>query len=97
MSSTILIPTALRQFTEGQAELSVEATSVGGALEKLTTQFPILAKHLYTDQKAIRSFVNVYVNDENIRHKLGLETPLASGDTVMIVPSIAGGTDRAGY
>ncbi|MEI6221674.1 MAG: ubiquitin-like small modifier protein 1 [bacterium] len=91
MSNTILIPTALRQFTDGQGELTVDATTVGQALDQLVSQFPTLQQHLFNDDKAVRSFVNLYVNDENIRHKSGLDTPLASGDTVMIVPSIAGG------
>jgi adenylyltransferase/sulfurtransferase len=94
MSSMILIPTALRQFTDGQGELAVEAITVGKALEQLTTTFPPLAKHLYNDKKEVRSFINVYVNEENIRHKSGLDTPLANGDSLMIVPSIAGGTNR---
>jgi len=94
MSSTILIPTALRQFTDGQGELTIEANSVGKALEQLTAAFPALSKHLYNDKKEVRSFINVFVNEENMRHKSGLDTPLANGDSIMIVPSIAGGMNR---
>ncbi|MGA2497078.1 MAG: molybdopterin-synthase adenylyltransferase MoeB [Tepidisphaeraceae bacterium] len=92
MPVTILIPTALRGFAGGQSEVAVEAATAGEALGKLTTTHAALRKHLFNDQNALRSFVNVYVNDEDIRHQSGLDTPLAGGATVMIVPSIAGGT-----
>jgi molybdopterin/thiamine biosynthesis adenylyltransferase/rhodanese-related sulfurtransferase/molybdopterin converting factor small subunit len=92
MSITIAIPTALRQFTGGQARVEVEATTVGEALDKLTSQFGELRRHLYSDQNTLRSFVNVYVNDEDIRHQSGSASPVKEGDTLMIVPSIAGGS-----
>jgi adenylyltransferase/sulfurtransferase len=91
MAVTILIPTALRQYAGGSAELSVEARTVGEALEQLTREHAELRKHLFNEQNKLRNFVNVYVNDEDIRHRSGLETPVRDGDTVMIVPSIAGG------
>ncbi len=92
MSISIAIPTALRQFTGGQARVEVAATTAGEALDKLTAQYSELRRHLYSDQNTLRSFVNVYVNDEDIRHQSGAGTPLKDGDTVMIVPSIAGGS-----
>jgi sulfur-carrier protein adenylyltransferase/sulfurtransferase len=92
MAITIAIPTALRQFAGGRARIVVEATTAGEALENLTAQFSDLRRHLYNDQNALRSFVNVYVNDEDIRHQSGPATPLKDGDTLMIVPSIAGGS-----
>lgn len=92
MAITIAIPTALRQFAGGQSRIVVEATTAGEALEHLTAQYSDLRQHLYTDKNALRSFVNVYVNDEDIRHQSGPATPLKDGDTVMIVPSIAGGS-----
>jgi adenylyltransferase/sulfurtransferase len=92
MAVTIVIPTPLRQFAGGSSQLVFEANKVGEALDSLTTKHAELRKHLYNDQNALRSFVNVYVNDEDIRHAQALETPLKDGDTVMIVPSIAGGT-----
>lgn len=91
MAITINIPTALRQFTAGNARVAVEATTVNEALAGLTTSHPELRRHLYDDRNALRSFVNVYVNDEDIRHQSGGDTPLREGDSVMIVPSIAGG------
>ena len=91
MAVTIIIPTPLRQFAGGSTQLEFEANRVGEALDSLTTKYAELRKHLYNDQNALRSFVNVYVNDEDIRHAQALDTPVKDGDTVMIVPSIAGG------
>ena len=91
MPVTITIPTALRQFTGGSSRIEVEATTAGEALNSLTLVHAELRRHLYDDRKLLRSFVNVYVNDEDIRHQSGGDTPLKDGDTVMIVPSIAGG------
>ncbi len=87
----ILIPTPLRQFTGNQAAVDVQGGTVGELLGSLTGRYGDLRKHLYTGEGKLRSFVNVYVNDEDIRH-LGKEaTPIGESDTVSIVPSIAGG------
>ena len=91
MSVTISIPTALRQFAGGSARIEVEATTAGEALDRLTSQHAELRRHLYDDKNTLRSFVNVYVNDDDIRHHSGPDTPVNDGDTLMIVPSIAGG------
>jgi adenylyltransferase/sulfurtransferase len=92
MAVTIVIPTPLRQFAGGQSEIEVEATTAGEALNALTTKFSDLKKHLYNDQNKLRNFVNVYVGDEDIRHLDGENTPVKDGETLMIVPSIAGGS-----
>lgn len=91
MAVTIVIPTPLRQFAGGQSEIEVEAATAGEALEKLTTRHAELRKHLYNEQNNLRNFVNVYVGDEDIRHLDGSETAVKDGETIMIVPSIAGG------
>ena len=91
MAVTVIIPTALRQYAGGQSEIEVEATTAGAALEQLTAAHAELRRHLYNDQNALRNFVNVYVNEEDIRHTGGAATPVKDGDTLMIVPSIAGG------
>jgi sulfur-carrier protein adenylyltransferase/sulfurtransferase len=91
MSVTIAIPTALRQFAAGQTEINVDATTAGEALNQLTSIHSELRRHLFNDQSSLRNFVNVYVNDEDIRHQNGIETPVKDGDTILIVPSIAGG------
>jgi adenylyltransferase/sulfurtransferase len=92
MAVTIIIPTALRQYAGDNSEIEVEATTAGEALESLTSAHAELRKHLYNDQDKLRSFVNVYLNDEDIRHASGPDTPVKDGDTLMIVPSIAGGS-----
>src|ERR671917_1132935 len=91
MAVTVIIPTALRQYAGGQSEISVEAATAGAALDELTAAHAELRRHLYNDRGELRNFVNVYVGDEDIRHADGLSTPVKDGDTVMIVPSIAGG------
>jgi len=91
MLVTIAIPTPLRQFAAGQSEIQVEAQTAGEALDQLTSTHSELRKHLFNDQNKLRNFVNVYVNDEDIRHVDGPNTPVKEGDTILIVPSIAGG------
>jgi sulfur-carrier protein adenylyltransferase/sulfurtransferase len=92
MSVTISIPAPLRQFTAGQSQIEVEAKTAGEALDLLTATHTGLRRHLFNDRNALRNFVNVYLNDEDIRHASGTETPVKDGDTIMIVPSIAGGS-----
>ena len=87
----ILIPTPLRQFAGKQDSVTVSGAQVGEVLNALTTQFPDLKKQLYNDEGKLRSFVNVYVNDEDIRYLSKDSTPVADSDTISIVPSIAGG------
>src|SRR5215510_7494366 len=91
MPVTIAIPTPLRQFANGKSELQVEASTAGEALDQLTSAHGELRRHLFNDQNALRNFVNVYVNDEDIRHVNGQETSVKDGDAILIVPSIAGG------
>jgi adenylyltransferase/sulfurtransferase len=91
MSVTIAIPAPLRQFAGGQSQLTVEAKTAGEALDQLTSTHSALRRHLFNDQNTLRNFVNVYLNDEDIRHASGPDTPVKDGDTIMIVPSIAGG------
>jgi molybdopterin/thiamine biosynthesis adenylyltransferase/rhodanese-related sulfurtransferase/molybdopterin converting factor small subunit len=92
MLVTIAIPTALRNFAEGKSRIDLQAATAGEALDQLSAQYAELRRHLYDDQNKLRGFVNVYLNDEDIRHQSGADTPLKDGDTLMIVPSIAGGS-----
>jgi adenylyltransferase/sulfurtransferase len=87
----ILIPTPLRQYAAKQDAVEVPASTVGEALQGLTSQHQDLRRHLYTDEGKLRSFVNVYLNDEDIRYMKKEATPVKEGDTISIVPSIAGG------
>jgi molybdopterin converting factor small subunit len=88
----ILIPTPLRQFTEGADSVDVAGSTVGDILSTLTTSLhPGLRNNLYTPEGKLRSFVNVYVNDEDIRYLQKDSTAVKESDTISIVPSIAGG------
>ncbi len=89
----ILIPTPLRQFAEKLDTVEAEGATVGEVLATLTTRFPNLRKQLYNDEGKLRSFVNVYLNDDDIRYLNKDATPVAATDTLSIVPSIAGGAD----
>ena len=89
--SKIHIPTPLRQYVGKQASVEVQGATVGEAMTSLVAQHPELRKHLYTDDGKLRAFVNLYVNDEDIRYLQKEATALKDGDNISIVPSIAGG------
>ena len=91
MAHRILIPTPLRPFAGKQDVVEIDGGTVGELLQALVTQFGDLRKHLYNDDGKLRSFVNIYVNDEDIRHLEREKTVLKAGDTLSIVPSVAGG------
>ncbi len=88
---TIRIPTPLRPYTNSQAEIPVAGSTVGAVLSDLTTRYPNLRQHLYADSGELRAFVNVFLNEEDVRHIRGTDTPVTDQDRLMIVPSIAGG------
>ena len=88
----VQIPSPLRQYTQKQASVSVSAKTVGDALSGLVAQHPDLKRHLFSDDGKLRAFVNVYVNDEDMRYLEKEATVLKEGDTISIVPSIAGGS-----
>ena len=87
----IQIPSPLRQYSGKQATVDVSGNTVGEALAGLVALHPELKKHLYNDDGKLRAFVNVYVNDEDMRYLEKEATALKDGDTISIVPSIAGG------
>lgn len=86
----IRIPTPLRAFTEGASSIDVAGDTVGAALASLVEQHPELRAHLFNDDE-LRSFVNVFIGEEDIRFLQGLETEIAADDSLRIIPSIAGG------
>lgn len=89
----INIPTPLRAYTDKQATVEVDATSVTGGLFALVAKFPELEKHLFTSDGKLRSFVNVYLNDDDVRYLPNTEaTAVSADDELTIIPSIAGGT-----
>jgi molybdopterin converting factor small subunit len=89
----IHIPTPLRQYAGKQAAVEVRSGTVSDALADLLDQHPDLRRHLYTEDGKLRAFVNLYVNDEDVRYLQKEDTPVNEGDTISIVPSIAGGTE----
>jgi len=95
MAHRIMIPTPLRPFADRQDVVEVDGGTVGELLQALVSKYGDLRRHLYNDDGKLRSFVNVYVNDEDIRHLDREKTALKTGDTVSIVPSVAGGSDAA--
>src|ERR1043166_8978858 len=92
MPNTIHIPTPLRPFTNKNESVEVSGATVGDLLADLTKKYDGLRKHLYTDEGKLRNFVNVYLNDEDIRYLQKEQTPVKAGDTLSIVPSVAGGS-----
>jgi molybdopterin converting factor small subunit len=92
MAVKVIIPTPLRVYAGKRDSTEVKAATVGEALGRLTIEFGDLRKHLFTEEGKLRSFVNVYVNDEDIRYLAKENTPTKDGDTISIIPSIAGGS-----
>ena len=90
-SVTVKIPTPLRPLTSGQAEVKVEGATVGEILRKLDAQFRGFGDRILDEGKNVKRFVNVFVNEDNIRDKKDLDTEVKAGDTISILPSIAGG------
>jgi molybdopterin converting factor small subunit len=87
----VLIPTPLRQYVDKKDSVEVGGDTVGEVLTALTSQYPDLRKNLYNDEGKLRSFVNIYLNDEDIRYLAKDATAVIGSDTITIVPSIAGG------
>ncbi|EDP76072.1 ubiquitin-like small modifier protein 1 [Hydrogenivirga sp. 128-5-R1-1] len=91
MAVTVRVPTPLRRLTDGQGEVEVEASTVREAIEKLEEQYPGFRERLLDEKGELRRFVNLYLNDEDIRFLKGADTELKDGDVLSIVPAIAGG------
>jgi molybdopterin converting factor small subunit len=91
MAVKVSIPSPLQQYTESQDTIDLEVATVGEALAELSARYEGLRRHLFTDAGKLRTFVNVYLNDEDIRFLQREATPLKAGDELAIVPTIAGG------
>jgi adenylyltransferase/sulfurtransferase len=91
MAVKVIIPAPLRQYTGKRDSIEITAKTVGEALAGLTSQYSDLRRHLFTDDGKLRSFVNVYLNEEDVRFLEKDQTPLRENDVISIVPSIAGG------
>jgi len=91
MPVTVLIPTPLQKLTNGNAEVTADGSSVGDIVNALEAQFPGIKERLCDDSGKLRRFVNVYLNNEDIRFEQNEETPVKDGDELSIIPAIAGG------
>lgn len=91
MAIIVRVPTPLRRLTDGQGEVEVEARTIKEAIEKLEEQYPGFRERLLDENGELRRFVNLYLNDEDIRFLKGVDTELKDGDVLSIVPAIAGG------
>ena len=91
MHTSLKVPTPLRPYTNGQALVTLLGETVNEALDDLVKQFPDMRTHLFNEGGKLRSFVNLYLNGKDIRHLEGMDTYLAKGDKLMIIPAIAGG------
>ena len=91
MPSKVRIPTPLRKLTNNEEIVEVNAGTIGEAIAELQSKFPGIKERLLDEQGSVRRFVNVYVNEEDIRFLQNQETPLKSGDEISIIPAIAGG------
>jgi molybdopterin converting factor small subunit len=94
MSTKVFIPTPLRSYTGNRSEVEVSAQNVSEALARLVEEHPALREHIFDAAGELRSFVNVYLNDEDIRYLSEERSRLAGRDTIIIIPAIAGGAAR---
>ncbi len=91
MSVKIIIPIPLRQYAENRDSVKLSGQNIGELLNNLMQKFPNMKKHLFSEDGQIRNFVNVYVNDDDIRYLENSATQLKEGDVISIIPSVAGG------
>ncbi len=90
--ATVRLPTPLRPYAQGNADIDVPGATVSEALESLVTRYPALRVHLLNDQNELRPFVNLFIGENNVNDLQGMQTPLKSSDRLMLLPSIAGGS-----
>lgn len=91
MPVKIIVPTPMQRYTMNHDEVEVGGATVDHALAHLAENYPDIRKHLFNDDGSLRHFVNVYVNDEDVRFSGGLDTAVTDGDEVTILPAVAGG------
>jgi len=91
MAATLRIPTVLRPAVGGQSTISVEGTTIGEVLRTLSQEYPMTDGQLLDENGALHRFLNIYVNDDDVRYIGGLEAPVADGDDITLLPAVAGG------
>ncbi len=92
MAIKVLIPSVLKRYTDNQSSIEVTGTSIDELIQELNSRYPELGGNLLDEQGNLRKFVNFYLGDDNIRDLAGGDTPIKDGDTVSIVPAVAGGS-----
>ena len=85
------IPTPLRTYADGQTDVNLPGSTVGELMNNLVVQYPSLRPHLFSGETQLRPFVNLFLNEDNIKDLQGMDTPLKESDRLMLIPSIAGG------
>jgi adenylyltransferase/sulfurtransferase len=93
---SIRIPTPLRTYAEGQTEVALEGETVGEVMDGLVSRYPTLRPHLFNGEGQLRPFVNLFLNEDNVKDLQGMDTPLQAGDRLLLIPSIAGGRESRG-
>ena len=91
MAALVRIPTVLRSATGGATVVSVEGTTIGEVLDSLTASYPSIRAQLLNDDGTLHRFLNVYVNDDDVRYLGGVDTPVAADDEITLLPAVAGG------
>lgn len=94
MSVVVRIPTVLRSAMGGQSQVAVEGATIGQVFEQLVNDFPAIKGQLLNDDGTMHRFLNVYVNDDDVRYLGGVETPVADGDEITLLPAVAGGAGQ---
>ena len=89
--ATVLVPTPLRRLTGGQAKLTVEGSDIGALIQSINQQYPGISAKIIDDEGNVKRFINIFVNDNEIRTLQGLATPVKTNDQISIVPAMAGG------
>ena len=90
---SLRIPTPLRTYTNGQSETTLSGRTVSEAMSDLVAQYPDLKQHIFNGQDSLRPFVNLFLGEENVKDLGGLDTPLEENDRMLLIPSIAGGSN----
>lgn len=95
MATQVFIPTPLKRYVGEKDSVEVAGTTVGEIISNLVTQYPDLRKHIYDERGKLRTFINIFLNDEDIRHINGLQTVVKINDSITMLPSVAGGVDKS--
>ena len=94
MPAVVRIPTVLRPAMGGQSQITIEGATIGQIFEQLVNDFPAIKGQLLNDDGTLHRFLNVYVNDDDVRYLGGVETPVADGDEITLLPAVAGGAGQ---